>query len=398
MRTIGSMLAPAWVRADLQALRLQREQWLARSAADVPEAQARRAHVMEALCRLLTAALMDHGDEGGPQLALAATWVDSLGRVEYDLRNGDRLTVERAAAFVQAVDAQLADYSADCTLPGPAIELIQPASRRRQKLGPFEDLARRIRHKGAIDALQKHVPEFQADSAMVHVAMSKAVESARRTGADPMPDGPDRIAREALLNTAADAVEGLAIARPWLEDVEDPWLHPGAAILFERLDRRLRATRALAALDQLRTSSLQSAAMSALRETVDQAVRGGNIVRAVQVLAAHAPALECARALVHSDDVGLNTMGASIAAQVGRALPRRDTVALLDRLRRLAVVSDDPLAADLVAKAALDGQVDEQALLTVESMRLDTPVQLHKAPDPALAVAVLARRRARPVK
>jgi hypothetical protein len=389
------MPGPSWVRVDLQRLRTQREQWLAQGEAAATDAQARHARAMEALCRLLSAALSDHAESGGPQLAMAAIWVDGLSRVGYDLRNGNRLTPERAKSFIYAVDALLSDYTISCTLPGPAIELIEPASRRRRRLGPFEDLARQIRHKGAIDALQRHVPEFQTDSVLVDAAMGRAVESARRTGADLMPDGQDRIARQALLNTAADAVEGLSRARPWLEAVEDPWLHPGAAILFERLDRRLRATRALAALDVLRVSSLQSAAMSALRETVEQAVQAGQTGRAVQVLAAHAPALECARALVDADDVGLNTLGASIAAQVGRALPRRETVALLDRLRRLAVVSDDPLAAELVRLAGIDGDVDEQALLSVEAMGLDTPVTLHEAPDPAAAAAVLARRRMR---
>lgn len=384
------MPAPAWVRRDLGVLRARREAFETIAAGE--DAGADHARTMAALCRLISAVLMDHGDEPGPQLALAATWVDGLDRLEHELAAGGRLDSETAAQFREAVAAQLESLGDAASLPGPAMVLLGPIRPRRNRLGPFEDLARRLRHKGAIDALQYHLPTFEPRSPLVDAAMDRAVESARQTGLDGFPDGRDRIARTAVLESAADAVEGLALARPWLERVDDPLLHPGSTILFQRVERRLRAGRALAALDVLRVRPEATEAMGQLREAVEEAVEAGQVHRAVDVLDAHGPALEAARALLDADDVGLNRMGASIAGQVGRALPRRATVLLLDRLRRVADLSTDPLAAELVAAAVREGDVDEDQLIRIEAMREDSPIELHTVPTEAQARQALDRR------
>jgi hypothetical protein len=347
---------------------------------------------MSALCKLIAAVLLDHGDDGGPQLALASAWVDAMPRIDYDLQTSDRGSSDAVVAFPAAVQLQLQSFSKAAVLPGPAIVLLDPHRPASNRLGPFEDLARRLRHKGAIDALQKQLPDFQPESPLVAMAMDKAVEAARRTGVDGLPDGRNRPARAAVLGSAADAVEGLALARPWLEQVEDPVLHPGAAILFVRVARRLRAARGLAALDALMESGHSSEAMVVLRSLVQTAVDDGDVRRAIEVLNAHAPALETSLSLMNADSVELNTIGQTIAAQVGRSLPRAQTIALLERMRRVGALANDPLASDLVASLVRDGDVAEADIVSIEALRMESPIELHRVPSTAQAGRALSRR------
>ena len=349
------MATPAWVRRDLKTLRALRDAHDAILSTAADAKQRRHAAVCGALCRLLIAALLDHIEEGGPQLALVAAWIDALPTLVDELRQNRRLKPERAGAFVTAVTEQLADLEADLALPGHAVVLLPPQPGGLRRRGPFEDLARQLRHKGAIEAMQRHLPVFEPASPLVDALMDEAVEEARRTALDALPDGGNRIAREAVLSWAADAVAGLATARPWLEAVEDPYLHPGASILFERVRTRMGAGRALAALDQLRASDLGTASMEAMRTEVQNAVEQGRLVRAIEVLTAHAPALECARALLQADNLDLNAVGRAVAGVVGRRLPSAETVQQLDRLRRVAELVGDPLAEALVAQAAREG-------------------------------------------
>jgi len=385
------MRVPVWVRRDLASLRRQREAF-DETAGDSKDNAAMHARTMSALCRLISAVLLDHGDEGGPQLALAAAWVDAVPRIDHDLRSSGCMTNDTAATFQAAVEAQMQSFTEAATLPGAAVVLLGSNRPRPNRLGPFEDLALRLRHKGAIDALQQYLPEFTPRSPLVDAAMDRAVEAAWRTGLDGLPDGTDRKARTAVLESAADAVEGLAMARPWLERVEDPVLHPGAAILFVRVERRLRAARALAALDALRVGPLSTESMVSLRNLVGSLIDEGNVRRAIEVLNAHGPALETALALVQADNLTLNRVGRSIAAQVGRSLPRAETVALLDRLRRVGALANDPLAVDLVARLARDGDVPEADILAIEALRMHTPIELHRVPSAAQAQQALSRR------
>ena len=385
------MLAPGWVRRDVARLRRQREAFDA--MADSGQGTvAMHARTMSALCRLIGAVLLDHGDDGGPQLALAAAWVDTVPRLDQDLQSTGRVSDEAAAKFQAAVESQLQSFTQAAILPGPAIVLLDPHQQRPNRLGPFEDLARRIRHKGAITALQQHLPEFTPRSPLVDAAMDRAVESARRTGLDGLPDGTNRVARAAVLESAADAVEGLATARPWIERVEDPMLHPGAAILFVRVERRLRAARGLAALDTLLAGAMSTDAMVSLRALVQMSIEQGNVRRAIEVLNAHGPALEASLSLMQADNLKLNAVGRSIAGQVGRSLPRAETIALLDRLRRVGDLASDPLAADLVAQVVRDGDVPEAQIASIEGLRMDTPIALHEAPSATIAQRALARR------
>ena len=388
------MATPAWVRRDLKTLRALRDAHDAVLNTSAETSERRHAAVCAALCRLLIAALLDHVEEHGPQLALVAAWVDGLPRLVAELQKTRRLKPDRADAFVTAVMEQLADRSAITTLPGHAVVLLPPQPGGRRRLGPFEDLARKLRHKGAIDALQRHLPTFEPVSPLVDALMDEAIEEARRTALDALPDGENRIAREAVLFWAADAVAGLATARPWLEAVEDPYLHPGASILFERVRTRMGAGRALAALDQLRASALGTVSMEALRTEVQNAAEQGRLVRAIELLTAHAPALECARALLQADNLDLNAVGRAVAGVVGRRLPNAETVQQLDRLRRVAVLVGDPFADALVAQAAREGDVAEQDLAKVEAACIRVPIDLRRIPSAAQATAVLTRRAA----
>jgi len=388
------MATPAWVRRDLKTLRALRDANDAVLQTSTDTNERRHAAVCAALCRLLIAALLDHVEEHGPQLALVAAWIDALPQLISELRTTRMLKPERADAFVAAVTAQLANIEAVTTIPGHAVVLLPPEPGGRRRLGPFEDLARRLRHKGAIEALQRHLPTFEPVSPLVDALMDEAVEEARRTALDALPDGANRIAREAVLSWAADAVAGLATARPWLEGVEDPYLHPGASILFVRVRTRMGAGRALAALDQLRASDLGTASMEALRTEVQNAVEQDHLARAIEVLTAHAPALECARALLWADNLDLNAVGRAVAGVVGRQLPSPETVQQLDRLRRVAALVGDPLAEALVAQAAVEGDVAEQDLAKVESARIRVPINLRRLPSGSQAAAVLTRRAA----
>ncbi len=385
------MLAPSWVRRDVQSLRRKRETYDA-AADNAQGTTAIHARTMSALCRLIAAVLMDHGDEDGPQLALAAAWVDAIPRLDQDLRSTGRLTEEAAATFQSAVESYLQSVTQAAMLPGPAIVLLDQSGPPPSRLGPFVDLARRIRHKGAVQALQRYLPEFTPRSPLVDAAMDRAVEAARRTGLDGLPDGTDRFARVAVLMSAADAVEGLAMARQWIERVEDPVLHPGAAILFVRVERRLRAARALAALDSFLAGSMSSDAMASLRAVAQTAIEQGNVRQAIEVLDAHAPALEASLSLTQADNLELNAIGRSIAGQVGRSLPRGETIALLDRLRRVGVVASDPLAVDIVAQVVRDGDVPEAQLVSIEALRMKTPILLHEVPSAIDTRRALARR------
>ncbi|MCH2135971.1 MAG: hypothetical protein MK101_05245 [Phycisphaerales bacterium] len=372
-------------------LRARRE----RHEADIVEGSddGLRARVMASLCELLAAGLLDHGDSPGPQLALAAAWIDALNQIEHSIKHDGHLDPDEMSAFCDAVDAQLSSYSQAATLPGVAAVLLVPKRRTGNRMGPFEELARRLRHKGAIDALQRELPAFNPSSPLVDAAMDRAVEAARRTGKDAFPDGRDRIDRIAVLTEAADAVEGLAMARHWLERVDDPLLHPGSTILFSRVERRLGAARALAALDDLRVRDATDA-MKQLRASVAEAVETQQVRRAIDLLVAHGPALETSRALLQADDLRLNRLGRSIVAQVGRSLPDAQTVALLDRMRRVGELSGDLLADDLIESLIAEGDVSEVELLRAESMGMESPIDLHTVPSMTEAQRMLERRRA----
>ena len=386
------MVTPAWVRREVQSLRARREvhEVLAQSTTD---AAARvHAQVCGALCRLVSAALMDHAEDGGSHLAMGSLWAQAVPSLTHDLEHERPLTAADASAFVLAVDQQLDDWRSATVLPGPAHVLLPRQARRPDRLSPFEDLARRLRHKGAIDAIQRHLPTFEPRSPLVDALMDEAVEAARRTAVDGLPEGRDRPDRAAILNRAADAVEGLAMARPWLERVDDPYLHPGASILFVRVQSRLHAARALAGLDVLRHGPHVTDAMQALRAEVASAIEAGDVSRAEAVLCAHGPALECVRALVEADDDGLNRLGATVIPVIGRQLPDAATVKQLDRLRRVAGIASDPEAQALVQRAATTGDVDESDLQQAEGLHLDTPASLHVVPSQAVAAVILARR------
>ena len=384
---------PAWVRRGQATLRSQRDAHIEVLRTSTDEGVKAHARICAALCRLITAVLLDHADGDPRQLALAGAWLDALDRITWELQHERPRTPAQATAFADAVEALLSDYSAEITLPGPALVLLPEAApvRRAVQFGPFADIARRIQHKAAIEAL-RDVPDMQVRSPDVERLLLEAINAAQRTAADALPDGPNRPARVFVLRSAAHAVAGLASAHGWIARVEDPYLHPGAAILFTRVQDRLEAARALAALDVLLAGPHATTAMTDLRAAVESAVKEERQARVLALLKAHAPTLECARAMLVADHPRFNAIGAALAEAVGERLPSPETVKQLERLRRVAVLAEDPAAAGLVHQVVETGDVDEATLQRVEGVQLSAPVDLRTVPSQADAAAMLTRR------